>query len=128
MKHGRFAFVILITMMSFGCGGDQSKPEEVLLEDFIVNLSGQQKSYLKAKVVLVTSGAKDKKLIEGAKSRIRNVIISRLREIKAEDAKDSKSSGEDLMETLRKDIMNRVNSNMDGDPVTAVYFTTFVFQ
>lgn len=129
VRHARIAamLVVLATLMLLhGCSGRSEEQLEVVLQDdFIVNMHGSTKSYIKAKVVLVTNDKNSKKLLEKRTNQIRDIVVGILA---AEIPLEDQSTTVKMRDYHKREISKTINEGIPSKPVTDVYFTDYVRQ
>ncbi|NLN06525.1 MAG: flagellar basal body-associated FliL family protein [Firmicutes bacterium] len=93
-------------------------------EEYTVNLADSgQRRYLKVRLVLAYEDKKLQKELERRQAQIRDLIILTLRQRTAEDLAENGG-----METLRRDLKNRINAVLKTGIIKEIYFTDFLVQ
>lgn len=96
----------------------------VALDEFIVNLADEGKTFIKIKIVLAYTDKKlDKELANTTKvSQIRDTAISTLRK---KTSANFSNGGEDA---IKKELVEKINSVLDAGKLTNIYFYDIVIQ
>lgn len=105
---------------------EETKEATLVMDEFLVNLSDEGgKRYIKTKIVIAYEESKElPPELEEKKARMRDAINVVLRNQKAVDLNKNEAG----IETLRKDIMTRINAMLNKGKITNVYFYDILVQ
>ena len=97
----------------------------MLLDEFVLNLRSKTgtKSYLKVQMALMYTDSKQTELINTNVNKIRDIIINELREKTSQDILDTES-----INTIKKDILIKVNAALMEETIKDIYFVNFIIQ
>ena len=95
------------------------------LDEFVVNLktNNRVQHYLKVKIALMYTDKKESKAIEGSINKIRDVILTDLREKTYEDI----INGEKTID-IKKDLLEKINTALNSDIIKDLYITDLIVQ
>ena len=96
-----------------------------MLDEFVVNLKseGSIKHYLKVKIALMYTEEKQGILIESSVNKIRDVIISNLREKSYKEMLEAEN-----FLTLKKEVIDNLNLAINEDIIKDIYITDIIIQ
>lgn len=97
----------------------------ILLDEFVVNLRSDNglKNYLKIQMALMFTDGKKLELINSNVNKIRDIIINELREKTSQDILATES-----INTIKKDILDKVNIALKEEIIKDIYFVNFIIQ
>lgn len=97
----------------------------VLLDEFVVNLKsdGAVKHFLKVKIALMYTEEKQGITIESSVNKIRDVIISNLREKTYKEMLEAEN-----FTTLKKEVIDNLNLAINEDVIKDLYITDIIIQ
>ncbi|MFZ7120941.1 MAG: flagellar basal body-associated FliL family protein [Eubacteriaceae bacterium] len=97
----------------------------IVLDDFVVNINGinDKSNYLKTQVSLSYTNKKYEDIISSNTSKIRDVIITSLREKSTVELLNC-----DNIEQIKQEIVQNVNEILNQEVVENLYFTDFLIQ
>lgn len=130
--------IVILLVLAIGAkvflGGSKADAKEVKekkvevgvtmpLDEFLVNLNGSTDHYLKTTIAL---GLKKGLTEEQTKEHIPAMRDAILSVLQTKSLKELSSPKE--RETLKDEVKERVNKEVEGEPVVKVYFTAFATQ
>lgn len=102
--------------------GKTIEEKTLSLEEFIVNLADENKSFIKIKIVLAFTDKKVEKEIQNKMPQVRSTVIKELRK---KTSKDFSSGGEDK---VIKELVEKINEVLDDGKITNIYLYDIVIQ
>ena len=106
---------------------NQGTDEEytVILDEFIINLKseGNTQHYLKATIALMYTDDEMLDLITANTNKLRDVIITNLRNKTAEEMLNNETSPQ-----IKDELVSSLNSALNEDVISGIYFTDLVVQ
>ena len=97
----------------------------ILLDEFVVNLktNNRVQHFLKVKIALMYNDKKESKVIEASVSKIRDVILTDLREKTYEDI----INGEKTID-IKTELLEKINTALNSDVIKDLYITDLIVQ
>lgn len=94
------------------------------LDDFIINLSddGPSRTYIKMTMVLAYTDSKLATELEEKTPMIRDIVNQ---DIRVKYSKDFNGKG---LETIRKELIDKINEELDTGKITNIYFSQIIIQ
>lgn len=104
---------------------NQNKEENVLLDEFVVNLKSEnnRKNYLKLQVALMCNEEDDKAIIESNVNKIRDRVVNILLDKTSADILEG-----DNIKNLKDELKEEINLALKDELVKEVYVTDLVVQ
>lgn len=119
--------VVLGRVVLGGKGKAQPEKEEVgakaALEEFLVNLAGENGGYLKARIVLGLKKGVTEEQLKEEEAPVRDVI---LRVLTSKDRDEIRT--EAGRQKLKQELIRELNEELGGRKVLKIYFTDFATQ
>lgn len=97
----------------------------VLLDEFVLNLRPENnvKNYIRVTVALMCTNEKDVEVVNANVNKLRDAIIADLREKTATEILDNGN-----ISNIKAEMVTNLNTALNGDRISGIYFTDLVIQ